>query len=153
MAQQPKTQTMILALTGVWGATKACEARGDAAWFRVLAEYYTMVAMAIHPAEGKFVKGMGDGTLLLFPEEKARDAVAVLKALYQDANVLWHAFDPSCQFHLKIGRGTVVAGMLGAPGEERFDVVGNALNQLFKKLMHDKGEDIYISPDVAALTK
>lgn len=153
MLQNPKAQPMILAVTSVMGATKACEAKGDAAWFRVLAEYYTMVAMAIHPAEGKFVKGMGDGTLLVFPEEKAKDAAAVLKALHQDANVLWHAFDTSCRFVVKIGRGTVITGMLGAPAEERFDVVGNALNQLFKKLMHDNGEDFYISPDVAALIK
>jgi class 3 adenylate cyclase len=138
---------MVFAITSVMGSTKACAARGDAAWFRVLAEYYTMLAMAIHPAEGKFVKGMGDGTLLVFPEEKVGDAVAVLKALHQDVTALWRAFDASCRFHVKIGRGTIVTGLLGAPGEERFDVVGDALNQLFKA----KSEDLYISPDVAAL--
>jgi len=143
----PKTQTMVFAITRVMEATKACAARGDAAWFRVLAEQYTMIAMAIHPAEGKFVKGMGEGTLLVFPDEKVRDAVAVLRALQQDVRALWHAFDPSCHFQVKIGRGVVVAGMLGAPGEERFDVVGIALNLLYKA----KWEDFSISPDVAAL--
>jgi len=143
----PKAQSMIFAVTHVMGSTKACAAKGDAAWFRVLAEYYTMIAMAIHPAEGKFVKGIGDGTLLVFPDEKVRDAVAVLRALQQDVRALWHAFDPSCHFQVKVGRGVVVAGMLGAPGDERFDIVGDALNMLYKA----QWEDFLVSPDVAAL--
>ena len=145
----PKSQSMILAVTHVLGSTKACTAKGDSAWFRVIAEYYTMVAMAIHPADGKFVKGMGDGTLLVFPEVRVKDAVAVLKALHQDASALWHAFDPSCHFQMKIGRGVVVSGMIGAPGEERFDVLGDALNLLYKA----KWEDLSITPDVAALIR
>ena len=149
MAHHPKSQPMILVITGALGWTKACEAKGDAVSFRVLAEYYTMVGMAIHAAEGKFVKGMGDATLLVFPETRVKDAVALLRGLYQDATALWHAFDPSCHFHMKIGRGTVVTGMLGAPTEERFDIVGDALNQLFKM----RPDNLYISPDVAALVQ
>lgn len=145
----PKAQHLILAATSVAGSSKACAAKGDQAWFRVLAEYYAMVAMAVVPAEGRFVKAMGDGTLLAFPEVKVKDAVHVLKALHQDAGALWRAFEPTCHFQVKVVRGLVITGQIGAPGEERFDVVGDVVNMLYKA----KWDDFSLSPDVAQLIK
>ena len=41
----------------------------------------------------------------------------------------------------------VVSGPLGPPGEERYDIVGDALNQLFKA----PWGDFELSPEVQAL--
>lgn len=46
-------------------------------------------------------------------------------------------FDERCHVQVKGPVGSVLAGMLGAPGEERFDVIGDALDQLFKAPWQD----------------
>jgi hypothetical protein len=57
------------------------------------------------------------------------------------------AFGFDLRVPLENGAGTVQCGLMGAPGAERIDLVGGALNALFKAAW----SDFDISPDVAAL--
>lgn len=60
---------------------------------------------------------------------------------------LWQAFDRRCRVRVKLGAGTLVRGRIGPPGEERADVYGDVLNQLYKA----SGEEFLILPGLAAL--
>ena len=133
----PRAEPLLLAVTAVHGFTRACAARGDAPAFAMLASYYARVAGAAGAAGGRVVKVMGDSVLVTFPPARAADAVRVLHAVRLDATAAWQGFDPGCTVHVKAGLGTVTCGMLGPLGEERCDIVGSALNALFKASWSD----------------
>jgi class 3 adenylate cyclase len=137
----------IFVLVGVAGSSAACSTRGDLPTARVLAEYYTLVADAARPAEGRIIKVIGDGVLLTFPTARVRDAMAALRTLKRDGTRLWQRFDEGCRIQLKIGAGSVVAGQMGPPDDQRFDVYGDALNRLVKM----PNDDVVISPEARAL--
>ena len=134
---EPQAQRLLVAVTRVPGSTLACAARGDLAMFAALEAYYAIAAQAAKAAGGRFVKAMGDSVLLTFPLDRADAAVAGLRELQQRGTTMWRQFDGRCYVQVKGRVGSVLAGMLGAPGEEHFDVVGDALNQLFKAPWQD----------------
>jgi class 3 adenylate cyclase len=133
----PQAQRLLIAATRVPGSTKACTAHGDLATFATLQTYYAIAAEEAAGAGGRFVKAMGDSVLLTFPLDRTDGAVAALHHLQERATILWRQFDQRCYVQVKGRVGSVLAGMLGAPGEEHFDVVGDAVNQLFKAPWHD----------------
>lgn len=119
-------------MTSVLNSTRACADHGDAKMFAILKRYYTVVASEIAAANGRLIKVIGDGTLLTFPPGHPRQAVEALWTTQAKANALWREFDERCQMQVKVGIGTVICGLLGAPGEERFDIIGTPLNSLIK---------------------
>jgi class 3 adenylate cyclase len=135
----PDTQReeLILAMTRVLASTKACADQDDESVFILLSQYYKVVASEAAKAGGRFIKGMGDGTLLTFPADDPHAVLETLRDLQMKANDLWQQFDRQCHVQLKVGIGTVVSGMLGAPGEERHDIIGDALNKLIKAPWND----------------
>ena len=137
----------VFALVAVAGSSAACTTQGDLATARILAEYYTLVASAARPAEGRIVKVMGDGVLLTFPKARVREALSALHALKREGTRLWQQFDQGCRVQLKIGAGLVVAGQMGPPDDQRFDVYGDALNRLVRM----PTGDVVISPEAQAL--
>ena len=124
-------------MTGVPGSTKACAAHGDAAFFATLQAYYGLGGEAARKAGGRFIKAMGDAMLLTFLPEPAAPAVAALRELHERGTALWRAFDERCRVQVKGRLGTVLAGPLGPPGEERYDVIGDALNMMVKAPWQD----------------
>jgi class 3 adenylate cyclase len=126
------TAKLILAVTQVTGFTEACETQGDSATFAQLSRYYAFVAESVRQAHGRVVKLMGDAVLLTFPLDRCGEAVLALRVVQEDGSELMRRFDERCRVQVKAGVGQVVCGPLGTPGEERFDIVGDALNRLFK---------------------
>ena len=124
-------------MTGVPGSTKACAAHGDAAFFATLQAYYTLGGAAAKKAGGRFIKAMGDAMLLTFPPEPSTPAVAALRELQERGTALWHKFDERCRVQVKGRVGTVLVGPLGPPGEQRYDVIGDALNMMVKAPWQD----------------
>jgi len=143
----PYTERLLFAVTHVPGSTMACAARGDAAMFATLQAYYVLAAQAVAGVGGRFIKGIGDGILLTFPPDRVGAVVPALRSLQEDATTLWRGFDERCRVQVKVGAGVLHCGLLGAPGAERFDIVGDALNALFKA----PWSDFHVSPDAAAL--
>ena len=138
---------LILAVAHVCEFTRSCADRGDATTFATLEEYYRLAAEAAESAGGRLVKPIGDGVLLTFPPAGATHAIEALHEFQRRATALWRGFDARCHVQVKIGAGSVVCGLLGAPGDERPDVVGSALNALFKA----PWQDFAVAPEVAAL--
>jgi class 3 adenylate cyclase len=122
----------VFSTVSVAGATAACAARGDAPTVETLARYYALVAGAVRHSEGRVVKVMGDGIVIVFPVSHARDAIEDLRALQERSTNLWQLFHERCRVQVKVGIGSLISGLFGPPGQEREDVYGDALNQLFK---------------------
>jgi class 3 adenylate cyclase len=144
---QLTAEHLVLALTCVPGSTAACAAHGDESTVAVLADYYALVAHAVTSAGGRVIKVMGDAALVTFPGGRVREAVEAMRSLQARGTSLWRGFDDRCRVEVKVGAGTVVCGQFGPPGDERPDVYGDALNQLFKGAW---GEFV-LTPEVEAL--
>jgi class 3 adenylate cyclase len=139
-------QELVLALLSVDGASAACATHGDAATVAVLATYYAIVADAIAATGGDVIKVMGDGVLVAFPIERARDAVAALHVAQERAGAEWRGFDARCSVVVRVTAGRVLRVSLGPPGAERPDLYGHALNQLYRL---PAGEFV-VAPQLAA---
>ncbi|MDQ3135240.1 MAG: hypothetical protein M3Q76_10605 [Acidobacteriota bacterium] len=144
---QLTAEHLVLALTCVPGSTAACAAHGDESTVAVLADYYALVAHAAASAGGRVIKVMGDASLVTFPGGCVREAVEAMRSLQASGTSLWRGFDDRCRVEVKVGAGAVVCGQFGPPGDERLDVYGDALNQLFKGAW---GEFV-LMPEVEAL--
>jgi class 3 adenylate cyclase len=140
-------ESLVLAVFSVDGATAACATHGDRATVAVLSKYYARVAAALAPAAGQVIKVMGDGMLVVFPPAGAKTVETTCREAQSAGTRLWQAFDTRCRVRVKLGAGTVVRGQIGPPGEERADVYGHVLNQLYKA----NGEEFLILPGLAAL--
>jgi class 3 adenylate cyclase len=132
MTTRHESRDVVFAILSVAGATAACATHGDAAAVETLTSYYALVDDSVRGASGRVIKVIGDGVIVAFPLSHARDAVANLHSLQQDGTQLWQRFDQRCRLQVKIGSGSVISGLLGPPGQEREDLYGDALNQLFR---------------------
>jgi len=144
---QLTAEHLVLALTSVPGSTAACVAHGDESTVAVLADYYALVADAATSAGGRVIKVMGDAALVTFPGGRVREAVGAMRSLQVRGTSLWRRFDERCRVEVKVGAGSVVCGQFGPSGDERHDVYGDALNQLFK----GAGGEFVLTPEVEAL--
>src|SRR5437762_176463 len=132
MSSRYENTDLVFAILSVAGATAACAARGDGPTVQTLARYYSLVADAIRHSEGRVIKVMGDGIVITFPVSHAGDAIEDLRSVQERATNLWQLFDRRCRVQVKVGIGSLIRGLFGPPGQEREDVYGDALNQLFK---------------------
>jgi class 3 adenylate cyclase len=132
MSSRYESSDLVFAIVSVAGATAACAARGDASTVETLARYYALVAGAVRHSEGRVVKVMGDGIVIVFPVSHASNAIEDLRSAQEPATHLWQLFDERCRVQVKVGIGSLISGLFGPPGQEREDVYGDALNQLFK---------------------
>ena len=132
MSARYQNREMVFAILSVAGATEACSTHGDAAAVETLTRYYALVDDSVRRASGRVIKVIGDGVIVAFPMADARDAAANLRSLQQDSTNLWRLFDQRCRLQVKVGTGSVISGLLGPPGQEREDIYGDALNQLFR---------------------
>ena len=102
--------------------------RDDAAVAEVVDQYYERVGDAVAAAGGTVVKHIGDGALVVFPTERADDAMSALFALRADVDSWLAALCWASRLMVKVHTGPVIAGGYGARGAKRFDVIGNVVN-------------------------
>lgn len=145
----PQARELVFAILAVAGATAACTERGDADAVRALLRYYTLSGFVVGSLDGRIVKAMGDGILAVFPVARVRDVDRELRELQRSGTILWRSYDPRCKLQIKVGAGTILAGEFGPPGQETFDVYGDALNRLFKA----PPADYFMTEAVAALLR
>ncbi len=106
------------------------DARGedDARVADVMDSFYERIVMHVAPAGGRAIKFIGDGALIVFPPDRADDAIAALLALKEDVDA-WMATERwTSRLVVKVHCDTVIAGDFGAKDDKRFDVIGNAVN-------------------------
>jgi len=106
--------------------------------FQMLNKFYCLVDRVTANAGGRVLKFMGDGSLMVYPEGNAQQAVASLTLLKSEAQGIWSDFDKSCTVRTKAHIGSVVCGPMGP--EKRFDAIGNTINELYR--MSSDGPEI-----------
>jgi adenylate cyclase len=108
--------------------TKDARRADDARVADIIDGYYERVAAHAARGGGRCVKFIGDGALLVFPPERADDAVLALLALKSDVDA-WLAEERwDSRLVVKAHCDAVIAGDFGARDDKRFDIIGNAVN-------------------------
>ena len=130
--RQPQEEQLIIAFTEVPGFSKACRSQTDAAMVETLQRYYEIVVRAVENAGGMVVKFIGDASLVVFPTDRAADAVAALHHIRGTATPVWKKFDSSCEAQANASVGSVMCGPMGAGDVQRFDVIGKLVNDVAK---------------------
>lgn len=143
------TEHLVVALSHVTHFKRACDVHDAAAVFRVIGEYSGVFARAIKPAKGRIIKLIGDAILMTFPAKHAAKALPALREAQAAANAVLREFDAECRVQIKVNAGRLACGMLGPPGDERYDVLGNPLNALFLT----PWADFAVSPAAAELAR
>jgi len=117
---------MLISFIDIAGFARGAERTTDERLVGLLDRYYERIGAAAAAAGGTLVKLIGDGALLVFPPERADDAVAALLALRAEVPALfegWHA-----ELVVKLHAGDVVCGLFGPRDDRRFDVIGGEVN-------------------------
>ena len=127
--KEPQECMVVIGLADITGFAKACENKPDIETFEMLNKFYGFIGKVIGKADGTVIKFMGDSALVMFPEDKAKQAVASLRELASTTDGVWYKFDEKCSVRTKAHVGSVVIGQMGPDG--RLDVIGNTLNRLF----------------------
>ena len=128
---QPTECEVVVATADIAGFAKACRNRPEQDAFKMLDEFYELVGHVVHRAGGKLVKFMGDAALMIFPADKAPEAIVALRDLQTRAQGIWADFHTTCHVRIAAHVGSVICGPLGAAGDKRFDVIGSIVNELF----------------------
>ena len=90
--------------------------------------FYALAAERVEPAGGRIVKFMGDAGLLVFEPSSAEAVIFALDQLARDARKLGRDAGLDTYLNVNVHLGPVLAGSFGAPGDERFDVLGKTVN-------------------------
>jgi len=90
--------------------------------------FYALAAERLEPVGGRLVKFMGDAGMLVFEPESAEPVIFALDQLARDIRKLAHHVGLDTYLNINVHVGSVLAGSFGAPGNERFDVVGKTVN-------------------------
>lgn len=128
---EPTECKVIVATADIAGFAKVCRNRPEQEVFKMLDEFYKLVGHVVHEAEGKPVKFMGDCALMIFPADKASEAIVALRDLQTKVQGIWSDFHATCRVRIDAHVGSVACGPLGTAGDKRFDVIGNTVNELF----------------------
>jgi adenylate cyclase len=108
--------------------TRDAAREGDARAAEIVSEYYARVGGRVRAAGGTVVKYIGDGVLLVFGGDRADDAAGAVLALREEVDDWMRSLRWESRLTVKLHAGSVIAGSYGAPGDERFDVIGTTVN-------------------------
>jgi len=90
--------------------------------------FYAQAAEHIEGAGGRIVKFMGDAGLAVFEPDAAEDVIFSLCRFASDAHGLGRRVGLQTHLSVAVHVGPVLAGSFGAPGAQRFDVIGKTVN-------------------------
>jgi adenylate cyclase len=94
----------------------------------VMADYYELAGRLVRAAGGRIVKFMGDAVIAVFPSAKADEGVLALLDLKTAVDRFMDQQGWECRLTVSAHHGTVAAGLFGAGADERYDVLGKAVN-------------------------
>ncbi|MBI2192470.1 MAG: adenylate/guanylate cyclase domain-containing protein [Planctomycetes bacterium] len=143
----PTEMRIVVGLADITGFARDAQARCDRETFDALAQFYAVVGKIVESAGGRVVKFMGDGALLVFPPERARDAVQALKSLSEKARDPLIRLSPQGRLRVRAHVGTAICGPLGTATHEPLDIIGRPVMELFRM----PSGDLVVSPELRRL--
>ena len=101
---------------------------GDAEIAETVDKFYELVGAAVAAAGGRTVKFIGDASLIVFPEDRVDQGVQMLLDLKPAVDKFMDDIGWECRLSAKVHFGPALAGLYGAAGDKRYDVIGKTVN-------------------------
>jgi len=140
----PSERTLLVVFTDVTGFAKEFQNRTNREMFDLMSQFYELIGNEVVASGGKVVKFIGDGALLVYPEENAKRGVEALQQLRATANNWLKTHGLTGELRVRAHLGPVICGLLGTASEKRFDVLGDTVN--ITALLHSNG--FTLSPEL-----
>jgi len=121
----------LVTISDLTGYAKFAAKKPENEIFQLLSDYYELVGDVIAPASGRVIKFMGDGALMLFPEDKVDAGVRALLELQGRGNRFLSERNVPSQHHIRAHFGPVCCGEVGTRNDKRLDVLGSTVNAVF----------------------
>lgn len=135
----PTQLKVILANVDIAGFDKTFRhKRSDQDMFQMLGLFYEFVGEKVQKGDGKVVKFLGDAALIIFPPESPEKALHALENMQHEVKDIWAGHNLTCDVRVDIHIGDIICGEIGAKDEKRFDIIGEAVNDLFLMPHPDK---------------
>lgn len=112
-------------LTRFWVQSQRVD---DAELADAIDAYYEQVGAAVQAAGGRVVKFLGDGALIVFPEDGVDRGVESLLTLKDAVDGAMAARHWECRLAAKAHFGPAIAGPFGLIHDKRYDVLGKTVN-------------------------
>jgi class 3 adenylate cyclase len=116
--------SLLVAFTDLTGFARMARQVSPRDLWATLSEHYIMVGDLVPQAGGKVVKFMGDGSLLVFPEDKVDVGVRCLKQFKAETDKWFEEKGLACRLKVAAHFGPLLCGPIGTRQEQRFDVSG-----------------------------
>jgi class 3 adenylate cyclase len=130
--QTPEALEILVALSHLAGSNKKFVMQNeDRLVFDSMQKYFFWAGALIQKSHGKVIKCMGDAILMAFEAEYAEDGIFTLRRLKSEGDAWLQEAGIPCQHLIKAHFGPVMAGYVGAPGQEQFDIFGKTVNICF----------------------
>lgn len=124
----PRRESRLVAFLDLTQFARAVHGAEPEDVFVFLQDFYVQVARSVGDSKGHVIKCIGDAMLCTWPEDAVDGGVRALLELHQSIPAFMKKRAKACQLDVKAHFGLVAAGPMGAPGEEREDVIGDTVN-------------------------
>ena len=131
------------------GFANWCEERPPRKILELATELFRRTGRAIDAAGGKLIKPIGDAGLFVFPDDDPDRVVDALREMKRDCDRWLTGMGYPDSMVVKARLGPVACGQVGAPGDERFDVYGVAVNRAADM----RGRKFTLSADLVSCLK
>lgn len=123
-----KPTRLVIAFTDFSFFKKVAARVSDAEIADTMDDYYRLATGVVEKSKGRVVKFIGDAALIVFPGDKAADALRAIITLRTESDRFMVDRDWECRFSAKVHVGEVIAGDYGPKGSKRFDIMGREVN-------------------------
>lgn len=140
----PTDCALIVCFCDATDFAKVCQRKSSNEMFELMSRYFELAGDTVEPAGGRIVKFLGDGMFVVFPEDRAKQAIEALKELQRKVARLFREQGFECALRVKAHIGPVTCGLVGTRNDKRFDVFGDHVNSTARL----QGGDFSISPEL-----
>ncbi len=127
---QPGHEELIICFVNIRNWGRGVRKRSDDSAFELLTDLYEKVLPIAEEHEGRIVKVMGDGALIIWKPEHATEAVSAVKQMRSRFDDLQEVFKPDRPMSMAaaLTLGPAIAREMGPPSIRRWDVIGEPVN-------------------------
>ncbi|MEK7486881.1 MAG: adenylate/guanylate cyclase domain-containing protein [Planctomycetota bacterium] len=149
--ETPTECSLLIAFVDLTHFSKFSQDKTDRELFDFIDSLYELIGRIIEEENGEILKFIGDGALIVFPEERLHEGVRALHELREEVNTFLRSYQFDSILRIKAHFGPVIYGPLGTRREKHFDVIGQNVNET--ALLKYNGKEIVFSEELQAKLK
>lgn len=124
----PAELELIVGFYDLVGYTRFSERTEPLPLLNLVTGYHSLVGKLIQDAGGVYIKAIGDAGLFVFKDDQADQAIECSEAMLDEGDTWLSENGYTNDARLGLHLGPVAVGYIGAPGEERLDIIGKTVN-------------------------